>query len=233
MMKIDVLKKLNIEPDEKFANVIKKYSEIFLKYNAHTNLISKNDESLLFEKHIYDSLAINLVAQVHQAKNLMDIGTGGGFPAIPAAILYSDLQVTAVDSVKKKINFINQIASEMKIDNLTGICSRTEDLPTSYRENFDIVTSRAVAGLNIILEYSMPFLKVGGLFIAYKSRLVDEEINTAQNAFEKLNCKIIDTIEYKLPLDENFDRKLIVIEKTAKTPCEFPRKAGIAKASPL
>ncbi len=232
-MKINELKKLNYDNfsllEEKFLN----YQKEFLKYNSHTNLISKNDEKVLFEKHIFDSLAIKLFEEIKNCKTLLDIGTGGGFPSVPIAIACSNIKVCGVDSIAKKIKFINEIAMTLNIENLTGITSRTEELPSKLKESFDIVTSRAVAPLNVILEYATPYLKTGGYFVAYKSKIVNEEIEQAQNALRILNCKIEKIIEYKLPLEDNFERNLVIIKKTKPTPKEFPRKVGMAKASPL
>ena len=224
---------LNINLSEEQKVLFSAYTTEFLKYNSHTNLISKNDEQFLFEKHIFDSLAINLFPKFQFSKNLLDIGTGGGFPAVPIALAFSDIKVAGVDSVGKKINFINSLVKTLGLKNLAGLLSRTEDLPVFYREKFDIVTSRAVAQLNIILEYAVPYVKTGGYFIAYKSKNTEEEIKQAQNALKILGCKIEQIIPYNLPLKENFERNLIIIKKEKPTPKSFPRKAGAAKNNPL
>ncbi len=232
-MKTDELKNLNISLDKEKEQQLLAYSKMFLQYNAHTNLISKNDEKVLFEKHIFDSLAINLCPQIKECKNLMDIGTGGGFPAIPIALIFPQINVLGVDSITKKINFINQLAQNLEAKNLSAIACRTEELNEKYRESFDIVTSRAVAPLNIILEYAVPYIKTNGYFVAYKSKIVNEEIENAQNALKTLNCEIKNIINYQLPLDENFDRNLVIIKKIKATPRKFPRKTGMAKTNPL
>lgn len=233
MMKINHLKTLNYENFSSLEEIFSKYKEEFLKYNNHTNLISKNDESVLFEKHIFDSLSINLFNEIKSCKTLLDIGTGGGFPSVPIAIAFQEIKVTGVDSINKKIKFINEIATTLNLKNLSGIASRTESLPQNLRESFDIVTSRAVAPLNIILEYAIPYLKVNGYFVAYKSKIVNEEIEQAQNALKILNCKIEKIIDYKLPLEDNFDRNLVIIKKLKPTTKNFPRKVGTAKSNPL
>jgi len=233
MMKINELKTLNYENLSSLEELFYNYKNEFLKYNFHTNLISKNDEKVLFEKHIFDSLAINLFEGIKKSKNLLDIGTGGGFPAVPIAIAFPEIKIVGVDSIAKKIKFINEIAMTLKLENLTGITSRTEELPTKLKESFDIVTSRAVAPLNVILEYATPYLKTGGYFVAYKSKIVNEEIEQAQNALKILNCKIEKIIDYKLPLEDNFERNLVIIKKLKSTPKEFPRKVGLAKSAPL
>ena len=232
-MKIKDLETLNYKDISTLEPLILSYMQSFLNYNSHTNLISKNDEKVLFEKHIYDSLSINLFEEIKNCKSLLDIGTGGGFPSVPIALAFSNLKVVGVDSIGKKIKFINEIATELNLKNLNGIVSRTEELPQKMRDSFDLVTSRAVAPLNIILEYAIPYLKINGYFIAYKSKIVNEEIEQAQNALNVLNCKIEKIIDYKLPLEDNFDRNLVIIKKLKATPKGFPRRTGLAKSNPL
>lgn len=233
MMKINQLELLKYQDFSSLEEIFSKYKTEFLKYNAHTNLISKNDEKVLFEKHIFDSLAINLFEETNKCKTLLDIGTGGGFPSVPIAIAFPNIKVIGVDSIAKKIRFINEIAQTLNLQNLCGLASRTEELPPKMKENFDIVTSRAVAPLNVILEYATPYLKVGGYFIAYKSKIVNEEIEQAKNALNVLNCKIEKIIDYKLPLEDSFERNLVIIKKLKPTPKEYPRKVGLAKSNPL
>ena len=188
------------------------YINSFLEQNSVINLISKNEEKYIFEKHIFDSLAIGIFFKKYNIhpKNLLDIGTGGGFPAVPIAIEYPNIQVTALDSIRKKINAINNIKQELDIKNLTPLCSRAENLQNT---KFDIITSRAVAKINILAKYVSPLLKQDGYFVAYKSKLADEEINKAANILNKLHLKHIDTIEYRLPLPEVFERKLLLFRK--------------------
>ena len=195
----------NLITEDFFADYIK----AFLNENAKVNLISKKDEEFLWEKHICDSLAIEKFFEKYNVpKTMLDIGTGGGFPAVPTALMYPEIQVTALDSIRKKINAINNIKNELNIQNLTTVCSRAEN----FTGKFDIVTSRAVASLDKILSYALPFLDTG-YFVAYKSRKTPEEIALAKNILKKSNAEIIDIIDYKLPLDENFTRNLVIIKK--------------------
>ncbi len=189
----------------------KNYITVFLEQNSKLNLISKNDEKFLWEKHIFDSLSIDKFFEKYgrNYKTMLDIGTGGGFPAVPAAIAYPEIDVYALDSIKKKINAIENIKSELKIKNLYTICNRAENL----KEKFDIITSRAVAPLKVITGYAAPLLNDEGYFIAYKSRRSDEEIKEAEPVLKKLSVKIEDVIEYTLPLEENFTRNLIILKK--------------------
>lgn len=187
---------------ERFDN----YKKAFLKQNAKLNLISKNDEKLLEEKHIFDSLAIDMFFEKYpnHGNTLLDIGTGGGFPSVPIAITHPEINVYALDSIRKKINAIEEMKAELDLTNLFTICDRAENL----KDKYDIITTRAVAPLKVICQYALPLLKPNGFFIAYKSKkAVDEikEINTKR-------IKIIDIIEYKLPLTEVYERNLIVVQ---------------------
>ena len=189
------------------------YEKIFLEENSFLNLISKNDERFLYEKHIYDSLAIKLTGKLKDGQTLIDIGCGGGFPCVPIAIEYPNINVTGIDSIRKKINAINNIKSKLHIENLTTICERVENIKN---RKFDIITSRAVANLSLILSYAMPLLKRDGYFIAYKSKKALSEIDDAQNNLQKHNAKIVDIIKYTLPIDEIYERNLIVITHKTK-----------------
>ena len=187
--------------------------EAFLRQNAVVNLISKNDEKFLWEKHVVDSLSIEKFFEkyyplLEEGIKLLDIGTGGGFPAVPIALTYPGLNVTALDSIRKKINAIENIKQELNIKNLTTVCDRAENI----KEKFDIITSRAVASLDKICSYALPLLKKDGYFVAYKSRKTPEELDSAEKVLKKYNSKVIDIIEYQLPLEENYTRNLIIIK---------------------
>jgi 16S rRNA (guanine527-N7)-methyltransferase len=205
---IKILNELKIDLDEKKAVLFDKYARIFLKKNSRVNLISKNDEKFLFEKHIFDSLAINLF-QPLSGKSLLDIGTGGGFPSVPLAILYDELNIYPLDSIRKKINVIEEIKNELDLKNLFPICERVENIT----EKYDYVTARAIAPLDVILKYAVPKLKESGFFIAYKSKKAQEEIKDAQKIIKKFGLKIVEIIEYNLPLTENHQRNLIIFQR--------------------
>jgi len=197
----------------KHKNFFENYINAFLEENSKVNLISKNDEKFLFEKHIFDSLAIDKFFTWFKPKGeikLLDIGTGGGFPSVPIALTYNNIEVFALDSIRKKINAIENIKQKLNIKNLHTICDRAENL----NEKYDIITCRAVAPLKIIVKYAIPLLKDNGYFIAYKSVKASEEIEDAKNILKKLNAKIINVFEYDLPLKENHVRNLIIISKT-------------------
>ncbi|MCD7740335.1 MAG: 16S rRNA (guanine(527)-N(7))-methyltransferase RsmG [Candidatus Gastranaerophilales bacterium] len=203
---------INISPEKK--ELFSRFADLFKDYNSKVNLMGRNDVNLIFEKHIYDSLAFNLFYTKYVSKNsinIMDMGTGGGFPAIPLAIYYDNCQITAVDSINKKTKFVNYAAKELCINNIKAVCSRVEKLSDNY--SFDIIVSRAMANLPIILEYAMPYLKQEGFLIAYKSKKAAEEIGNSQKKLKILNSKIIDKIEYSLPLKEENKRVLLIIKK--------------------
>ena len=233
-MRFELLEQLGIKLSKKTEQNFIKYIELFKKYNAHTNLISKNDEEFLFEKHIFDSLAFNLfIKKYGTPKTVMDIGTGGGFPSLPLAILFPEIEIFAVDSTSKKINFILESKEILNLKNINPVASRIEKLPANLKESFDVVTTRALGSLPLILEYSIPYLKKNGYFVPYKSVDSETEILKSQNALKTLKTKLIDTIEYKLPLKENFDRKLLIFKKMDKTSSIYPRTYNIMKKSPL
>lgn len=226
---IEILKhSLNIDLSNYKAELYDKYARIFLEKNSRINLISKNDEKFLFEKHIFDSLAINLffknkedfikppspvggkkLVVSNNSQTLLDIGTGGGFPAIPIALLYDNLNIYSIDSIRKKIKVIEEIKTELNITNLFPMCDRVENVT----QKFDYITTRAVAALDVALKYAIPHLKKGGYFIAYKSKKAIDELKDSGKTIKSLGVKLIDIIEYKLPLEENFERNLIIFKK--------------------
>lgn len=197
---------------EKFAE----YMKVFLEQNSKINLISKNDEKFLWEKHICDSLAISKFFEkycVDKNLNLLDIGTGGGFPSVPVAIQYPEVKVTGLDSIKKKIVAIINIANILELKNFNTICDRAENLQIEYKNHFNVITSRAVAPLKVILGYGLPLLEKGGYFVAYKSIKTDEEISEAKLILKKFNANVVEIIPYELPLEDILTRNLIIIRK--------------------
>ena len=189
-----------------------RYIELFLEENSKCNLISKKDEKFLYEKHIYDSLAIKLFFEKYKIKSakILDIGCGGGFPCVPAAIEFPEMKITGIDSIHKKINAVENIKNKLDLKNLDLICGRVENLKN---QKYDIILSRAVADLAKISAYALPLLKKDGYFIAYKSKKAQEEIKTAETVIKNFGAEIIDIIEYTLPLEEIYERNLICIKK--------------------
>ena len=189
-----------------------KFKSRFLEENSKINLISKNDEKFLYEKHFYDSLALKLFFEKFNyiPETILDIGTGGGFPAIPVAMEYSDINVYAIDSISKKIRAVKNIADGLGLKNVQLINDRVENIKD---KKFDLIVSRAVAKVDKLVEYSYPLLKKDGYIVLYKSVLANEEIDNAKNLIRKYQLKILPAIEYTLPLDDNFTRNLVIFKK--------------------
>lgn len=228
---------LLLKLEDREIEKLNKFEELFKLYNVHTNLMSKNDLNIIFEKHIYDSLSFGLFLKKYsyydKIVKVMDIGTGGGFPAIPLSICFNNLDILAIDSIAKKIEFINQTVKELEIENLKTKCIRIENLPYDLKNSYDMVTSRALAPLNILLEYAMPFVKKESYFVAYKGKHIKDEIFLAKSALKKLNAEIVDIIDYNLPLETDYKRHLLIIKKIKETSSLYPRTYSSIKNNPL
>lgn len=201
-----------MEQNFKIISDFKEYKEAFLEENAKHNLISKNDEKFLYEKHIYDSLGIKLFFDKYKIKpsKILDIGCGGGFPCIPIAVEFPQHNIIGIDSIQKKINSVQTIADKIGLKNLQTICGRVENINL---DKFDIIVSRAVADMAKISEYALPLLKKNGYFIAYKSKKALEELKNAESVLKKHNATLVEIIKYQLPLEEVYERNLICIKK--------------------
>lgn len=198
---------------------LQKFEDLLLKYNEDINLTNIVDHEEIKVKHFLDS--IEPTKHFKFEGNVIDIGTGGGFPGIPLAIYLPSVNFTLIDSTAKKINFINTVIKELDLSNVKTIIGRAEEVSKNNREIFDITTSRAVAHLRVLAEYSLPFLKIGGHMLSYKSREVYDEIKEAKEIVEKLGGKVVETIEYNV---EKYERSLIIIEKISETPEKYPRR---------
>ena len=199
-------------PEIRINSDFTRFIEYFLEENSKLNLISKNDEKYLYEKHIFDSLGIKLFFEKYKISSgkILDIGCGGGFPCLPVSIEYPEFEVTGIDSIAKKIRAAGEIKEKLGLKNLTLICDRVENISG---QKYDIITSRAVADMAKISAYALPLLKSGGYFVAYKSKKAQEEIKDAQSVIKKFKGEIVDIIEYKLPLEEIYERNLICVKK--------------------
>ncbi|MDU2829167.1 MAG: 16S rRNA (guanine(527)-N(7))-methyltransferase RsmG [Anaerococcus sp.] len=204
-----------------------KYQEMLIETNKKFNLTSIDDPKEIKIKHFEDSLTIK--NYINKEMKVLDIGSGAGFPGIPLRI-EKDFDLTLIDSVNKKVNFMNEVIEELGLDNTRAIHVRAEDFAKDHREEFDLVISRAVANLSTLLEYGLPFLKVGGIFIAMKGPKAEEEIEEAQNALKILGGELIniDTIDLHVNT-----RKNILIKKVRSTKKKYPRGKNQAKKNPL
>lgn len=193
-------------------NKFEQYKKVFLEENSKHNLISKNDEKFLYEKHIFDSLSIGKFFEKYgiTSAEILDIGCGGGFPCVPVAIEFPNINITGIDSIRKKINSVNTIKENLGLKNLDLICDRVENIKG---KSFDVVISRAVADLAKISEYALPLVKKGGYFVAYKSKKALEELENAKPVLKKFKAEVVEIIEYTLPLEEVYERNLICIKK--------------------
>ena len=218
---IKEVEKLNISVTKENLLSLARYKDLLVEYNKKFNLTAIKSDEEIYLKHFYDSLTLIKAYSLNGNLKLLDIGTGAGFPGIVLKIFYPDLELTLLDSNHKKIAFLEVVIKELNLKNVTCINSRAENLPKTYREYFDIVTSRAVAHLRILLELSIPYLKVGGKLIAMKG-LSEEEIKESTKILEKLDSRIVDTIKFNLPI-EGSNRSLVIIQKNKKTNEIYPR----------
>jgi len=239
---INILKKqldqFNITLDDNDYNKIDKLVEIITLKNKEINLVSKNSLQNIYIDHIADSLSFMLINlsehNINSTFNLIDLGSGAGFPAILIALLYQNSQITMVESTSKKTNFIKETAEKLELTNISVINERIEILAhnTIYREAYNISTARALSSINTLLEYSLPFLKNDGILVAYKTERELNEINNTNKALLKLNGKFCKSINYKL-IDKDLYRTLLIFKKTGTTDNKYPRDIGIPLKKPL
>ncbi len=215
-----ILIKSEIKPTKQIVDNFIKYYNLLIEGNKICNLTAITDEDGVVEKHFYDSIFPQKYFSLNA--KVLDIGAGAGFPSIPLKLVRNDLSFTLLDSLNKRINFLNNTIQTLNLKNIEAIHGRAEDFAklSDYREKFDITTARAVANLKVLSEYCLPFVKVGGQFIAYKSGNCEEEINEAKQIIFELGGKISKVIDYNI--GEN-SRKLVIIEKTKETPKKYPR----------
>ncbi|MBQ2718405.1 MAG: 16S rRNA (guanine(527)-N(7))-methyltransferase RsmG [Clostridia bacterium] len=221
----------NFFNDSKISEKLEAFKNLLVEKNKEFNLTSITDNKEIYIKHFYDSLSGEKF--ISSGAKVVEIGSGGGFPSVPLKILRDDIDFTLIESVGKKCNFLNLVKNTFNFENFEVKNARCEDLAKDniYRENFDFSIARAVANLSTLCEYMLPFVKVGGKMIAYKS-VNDEEIENAKNAIDILGGKISEIIKYSLP--ENMgERYLVIIEKIKNTPKKYPRGKGKERSKPL
>ena len=226
------IEKMNIVLDETQKSQFYKYMNLLIEWNQKINLTAIIEPKDIILKHFVDSMTIN--KYLEENINIIDVGTGAGFPGIPIKISKKNLNVTLLDSLNKRINFLNTVVDELKLENINCIHGRAEEFARmkQKRENYDVATSRAVANLNVLAEYLLPFVKIGGKCICMKGPNIEEEIENSKNAIKILGGKIEKVEEFSLPKTD-IKRTIILIRKEKITPVLYPRKAGIPSKSPL
>ena len=229
---LELANKININLTEDQIDKFYKYMKLLLEWNEKINLTAITDENEIVLKHFVDSL--KSLKYIKENDNIIDVGTGAGFPGIPIAIMMPNTKITLLDSLNKRINFLNEVIKELNLKNVETIHSRSEDCGKDilYREKYDISIARAVANLSTLSEYLLPFVKIDGKMICMKGSEVEEELNNSKYAIKELGGEISLQDEFCLP-DTDIKRNIIVIKKIKYTPKLYPRKAGLPSKEPL
>ena len=210
------------------------YYEILTEWNSFMNLTAITDFSEVVRKHFIDSLLVLKCLDFQNEMSLIDVGTGAGFPGIPLKIMVPHLRITLLDSLQKRITFLEEVINKLELTDIEAIHGRAEDFAKSgkLREKYDFCVSRAVSNLSTLSEYCIPFVKVGGIFVAYKSDTIEEELKSADKAFSLLAGFLKEKVDLILPGSKE-KRCILLIEKRKKTPMKFPRKAGVPAKEPI
>lgn len=228
------LNQLNIELSDYQIQQFIDYYDLLIEWNQVMNLTAITEYEEVIEKHFLDSLALVRVHDLRKKQSVIDVGTGAGFPGIPLKIAFPQLEVVLLDSLNKRIKFLDEIIGKLKLENIKAVHARAEDAARheDYREGFDLCVSRAVANLSTLSEYDIPFVKQGGYFISYKSGKIEEEVLNAKKAVKLLGGNIKEVVKFSLP-DSELERSFVVIEKRERTAKKYPRKAGLPSREPL
>lgn len=210
------------------------YYEMLVEWNGFMNLTAITEYDEVMKKHFIDSLSLIKAYDLSQEKKVIDIGTGAGFPGLVLKIAFPQLEITLLDSLNKRIQFLDAVIQNLSLTGVETVHGRAEDFakPEKLRECFDLAVSRAVSNLSTLSEYCLPFVKQGGYFISYKSEKISEETEAAKNAITLLGGKIRRQIDFTLP-DSDIYRNFLLIEKVTATPKKYPRKAGLPSKEPL
>lgn len=228
------LKELNIQINEIQKKQFDTFYSMLVEWNKVMNLTGITEYEEVIEKHFVDSLSIVNIFDLSEVNTVIDVGTGAGFPGIPLKIAFPHLKITLLDSLNKRINFLDSVIDELKLDGIYTIHGRAEDFAKKddYRERYDLCVSRAVANLSTLSEYCLPYIRVGGMFISYKSGDVDDEVLESKKAISILGGKLDNVVKFQLP-GTDINRSFIKIEKIKNTGKKYPRKAGLPTKEPL
>lgn len=234
----DILKKgledLGITASDKVLNDFNIYREILVDWNQKMNLTGIEDEKEVYIKHFLDSVSSVKDNYIKDGVSIIDVGTGAGFPGLPLRICLENIKLTLLDSLNKRINFLQEVSNSLELDNIEFIHGRAEDFGKleEYREQYDIATARAVAGLPILMEFCVPFIKVGGHFVCLKGPNANLELEESKAAMEALGIEFVDKIDVELP-ETDLNHNILVFKKVKSTPDKYPRKAGKPSKTPI
>ncbi|MEH7074467.1 16S rRNA (guanine(527)-N(7))-methyltransferase RsmG [Neobacillus drentensis] len=211
-----------------------KYFETLVEWNEKMNLTAITDKAEVYLKHFYDSITASFYYDFTKPFHLCDVGAGAGFPSIPLKIVFPQIEVTIVDSLNKRISFLNHLAQVLKLENVHFIHDRAETFGVNpqFRESFDVVTARAVARMSVLSEFCLPLVKVGGHFIAMKAAHAKDELGTGQKAITTLGGRLEEMFTFTLPMEES-ERTILIIKKEKQTPKKYPRKPGTPSKTPI
>ena len=229
---VDGASEFNVDLEKKDIDNFFKYKDTLLEWNKKINLTAIEDDREIIIKHFIDSITVAPFIK-KETKKIIDVGTGAGFPGIPLKIIMKNLDVTLLDSLEKRTKFLNEVINKLDLKDIRVIHSRAEDkgMSKDFREKFDLALARAVANLPVLLEYCLPFVKVGGTFIAMKGSNI-EELDHSKKALEILGGEVKDVIQFNLPFTD-IKRNIIIIKKFRHTPTKYPRKSGKPSKEPL
>lgn len=231
---IEELQKKGITLNETQLNQFENYFKLLVEWNEKVNLTAITEKGEVYLKHFYDSISASFYYDFDQDLTVCDIGAGAGFPSIPLKICFPQLKITIVDSLKKRITFLETLVKSLELSDVNLVHSRAEDFGQNklYRESFDVVTARAVARTSVLSEYCIPVCKLNGMFIALKGINVEVELEDAKKAINILGAELVDSISFTLPVEKS-ERSIVLIKKTEFSPKKYPRKAGMPTKSPL
>ncbi|WP_035293146.1 16S rRNA (guanine(527)-N(7))-methyltransferase RsmG [Clostridium sp. KNHs214] len=226
--------KEGLEFNEEKYNEFILYKDMIKEWNEKINLTAITDDEEIIKKHFIDSFKIFKFAKLKECKKIIDVGTGAGFPGIPMKIVKDNLEITLLDSLKKRITFLDEVVNKLSLNSVETLHGRAEDFAKDkkYREQYDAVVSRAVANMTVLSEFCIPFVKKGGYFVALKGPAIGEELEEAQKAIKILGGKIQEIIEVDIE-GSNLRHNLVVVKKVKDTPKGYPRKAGVVSKNPL